>query len=67
MFLDNEKAFDRVQHDFMFEVLRAFGVPEGFVRAVETLYRSATTSVKLNGDGGAAVQQHIGHTAGLPP
>ena len=52
LFLDNEKAFDRVQHDFMFEVLRAFHLPESFVRAVETMYRTATTSVKLNGEEG---------------
>ena len=52
LFLDNEKAFDRVQHDFMFEVLRAFHLPEAFVRAVETMYRTATTSVKLNGEEG---------------
>ena len=49
MFLDNEKAFDRVQHDFMFETLRAFHLPEVFVRAVQILYKAATTSAKLNG------------------
>ena len=52
LFLDNEKAFDRVQHDFMFEVLRAFHLPEDFVRAVETMYKTATTAVKLNGEEG---------------
>ena len=61
LFLDNEKAFDRVDHAFMFETMRAFHMPEPFVRAVEVLYKTATTSVKLNGEEG----RPFGNTAGI--
>lgn len=36
--LDNAKAFDRLQHAFLFEVLRAFKLPEDLINAVRTLY-----------------------------
>jgi hypothetical protein len=47
--LDNAKAFDRLQHAFMIEVLRAFNLPEDVVHAVKTLYSNAETRLKLNG------------------
>lgn len=47
--LDNEKAFDRVQWPFMLKALRAFGLPEPFVQAVQTMYTDISTVVKTNG------------------
>lgn len=47
--LDNAKAFDRLQHAFLFEVLRAFKLPEDLINAVRTLYTEVQTRVKLNG------------------
>ena len=66
LFLDNEKAFDRVQHDFMFDVLRAFNLPDEMVAAVRTLYRSANTAVKTNGVIGTAFEQISGVRQGCP-
>ena len=31
-FLDFEKAFDSVNHEFAFEAMKAFGIPEEFIR-----------------------------------
>ena len=50
----------------MFEVLRAFHLPESFVRAVETMYRTATTSVKLNGEEGRPFNCTSGSVRGAP-
>ena len=47
--LDNAKAFDRLQHAFMLDVLRAFNLPEDVINAVRTLYSDVHTRVKLNG------------------
>ena len=47
--LDNAKAFDRLQHAFLVEVLRAFKLPEDLINAVRTLYTEVQTRVKLNG------------------
>ena len=66
LFLDNEKAFDRVQHDFMFATLRAFHIPEPLVRAIEVLYSQATTSVKLNGEEGRPFSNTSGIRQGCP-
>ena len=54
LFLDNEKAFDRLQHQFMWDTLEAFNLPPDLIAAVKTLYRGANTSVKVNGEVGPA-------------
>ena len=49
LMLDNTKAFDRLQHDFALDVLRAFNLPPSLINAVQTLYNGAETRVKVNG------------------
>ena len=49
IFLDQEKAFDRVEHDFLFRTMAAFGIGEGFIGWLRVLYSNATTNVKING------------------
>ena len=65
--LDNAKAFDRLQHAFMIEVLRAFNLPEDVVRAVKTLYSNAETRLKLNRPTEPPFSEHLGREAGVPP
>ena len=48
--IDQEKAFDRVQWDFMFEVLLRLGVPARFVGYVKTLYTNPTACINVNGN-----------------
>ena len=48
--IDQEKAFDRVQWDFMFEVLLKLGVPARFVDYVKTLYTNPTACINVNGN-----------------
>lgn len=47
--LDQEKAFDRVDHTFLFSTLKAFGFGEGFISWVQLLYREASVLVKVGG------------------
>lgn len=47
--LDFEKAFDRVEHEYLFEVLRSFGFGENFIKWIEILYKGALTKIKCNG------------------
>ena len=47
--IDQEKAFDRVQWDFMFKALRKLGVPNRFVDYVKTLYTNPTACINVNG------------------
>ena len=49
IFLDQEKAFDRVNHDFLFSTMRAFGIGEGFIKWVSKIYSNATSVLNING------------------
>ena len=48
IFLDFEKAFDRVRHDFMFKTLSAMGFGDTFVGRVKLLYNGATSAIRVN-------------------
>ena len=47
--LDQEKAYDRIQHDYLWKVLEAFHIPAPFIRTVKALYSHAYTRVAING------------------
>jgi exonuclease III len=47
--LDQEKAYDRIQHDYLWRILEKFNIPSQFIRTVKSLYRGARTSVAING------------------
>ncbi|CAM2113411.1 unnamed protein product [Caretta caretta] len=46
--LDQEKAFDRVDHGYLLSTLRAFGFGPQFVGLLRVLYASAECLVKIN-------------------
>jgi len=47
--VDQLKAFDRVLHDFLFKTLQRFGFGPDFVRWIQVIYNSVSSSVKTNG------------------
>jgi hypothetical protein len=49
LLLDFEKAFDRIEWNFLFEALAKLGFCPQWIRWVRSLYRSATSAIKLNG------------------
>ena len=64
--LDQEKAFDRVDHGFLFSNLRAFGFGEGFVALLGLLYKVAFCLVKVGGGLSCPVQVQRGIRQGCP-
>ena len=47
--LDQEKAYDKVAHDYLWRVLECFGIPAEYIAVVQALYAKAETSVMVNG------------------
>ena len=47
--LDQEKAYDKILHPYLWRVLERFGLPNHFIRTVKHLYKGARTSVLVNG------------------
>ena len=49
MLLDQEKAFDRVEWDWLFKVLRRFNFGEKFIRRIKIMYQNAKSAIMTNG------------------
>ena len=47
--LDQEKAYNKIRHDYLWETLGKFGLPESFTKTVRSLYKNAYTQVAING------------------
>ena len=49
IFLDQEKAFDRMSHKFILKTLRKFGFGEKFISWIKMIYNDTSSAVKVNG------------------
>ena len=49
LFLDQEKAFDRVSHSFLFDAMKAYGFGDYFIHWINLLYSNAFTRINING------------------
>lgn len=63
--LDQEKAFDRVDHAFLFETIKAFGFGE-FISMIRLLYNDATCMIKIAGGLSVPVKVNRGIRQGCP-
>lgn len=59
-FIDFRKAFDRVRHDGLWQVMRNFNIEEGLVQIIEALYRDSTSAVLLNNRIGEFFRTSVG-------
>lgn len=48
--IDQEKAFDRIEHNYLWEVLGAFGFNKTFIDKLKVLYCDVESLLKVNGD-----------------
>ena len=64
--LDQEKAFDRVDHEFMLRVLRKFGFGPSFCCRVEMFYVQGFSRILVNGALTSPVYLHRGVRQGCP-
>jgi len=47
--LDQEKAYDKIDHEYIWEILEEFRFPKEFIKLIITMYSKAKTSVMING------------------
>ena len=47
--LDQEKAYDKIRHDYLWKTLEAFNLPPPFINTIKALYQNAHTRVAING------------------
>ena len=48
--LDWSKAYDRVDHDFLYAVLRKLGFNDSFIQIIKLFCSNAESSVQVNGN-----------------
>lgn len=48
VFIDFEKAFDRIPRSLIWVALRYYGVPEPYVEIIKDMYENVTTSIRCN-------------------
>jgi len=46
--MDEEKAFDKVQHPFMVKTLNKLGLEETYLNIIKTIYEKPTANIILN-------------------
>jgi hypothetical protein len=48
--IDEEKAFEKIQHHFMIKALRKLGIEEKYLNIIKAMYDKPTTSIILNSE-----------------
>ena len=48
VYIDNEKAFDSLEHEGMCKALRSIGINETYIIVLEVIYAGATASVHVD-------------------
>ena len=66
LFLDQEKAFDRVNHSYLYKVLECFGFDSYFISWIKLLYSNASTRININGFLTEKIQLKSGVRQGCP-
>lgn len=47
--LDQEKVYDKIDHEYLWRTLVKFGIPTTFINTVKSLYKGAKTQIMING------------------
>ena len=66
LFLDQEKAFDQVSHEFLLKVLEKFGFGASFIHWIKLIYSNASTKININGFLTSKISLNSGVRQGCP-
>ena len=66
IFIDAEKAFDKIQHPFMIKTLKKMGIEGTYLRKVKAICDRPTANIILNGEQLKAFPLRSGTRLGCP-
>jgi ribonuclease HI/exonuclease III len=66
MALDQEKAYDKIDHEYLWKVLETYGFPKNFIKRVQNIYQYGKTAVMVNGTQGKPIEINRGVRQGDP-
>ena len=64
--IDEEKAFDKIQHPFMIKTLQKMGIQGTYLNIVNAIYDKPTANIILNGEKLKALPLRSGTRQGCP-
>jgi hypothetical protein len=64
--LDAEKAFDKIQHPFMIQVLERSGIQGSYLNMIKAIYSKPVANIKVNGEKLEAIPLKSGTKQGCP-
>ena len=64
--IDEEKAFDKIQHPFMIKTLQNMGTEGTYLNTVKAIYHKPTENIILNGEKLKAFPLRSGTRQGCP-
>ena len=66
LFLDQQKTFDRVDHQFLLKSIQEFGFNQQFTRLIQNLYKNQSSFLNLNGNTSGKFNLYCGVWQGDP-
>ena len=64
--LDQKRAFDFINRDYLWRVLKEFGFPQDFINMIKVLYSDSKVAVKVNGNLSEFIAVNRGLKQGCP-
>ena len=64
--LDDEKAFNKIQHPFMIKALERAGIQGTYLNIIKSVYSKPTANIKLNGEKLPVIPLKSGTRQGCP-
>ena len=64
--LDDEKAFDKIQHPFMIKFLDRSGIQDPYLNMIKAIYSKPVANIKVNGEKLEAIPLKSGTRQGCP-
>ena len=65
--IDAEKAFDKIRHPFLIQMLQSIGIEGTFLSIFKAIYEKPTANIIINGEALGAFPLRSGTRQGCPP